>query len=1272
MSSFPAGKYARYKRATAFFLDWLLRARGGGRHAGQRVQLEALNDVVKEIAADPSTLTPKLLQQLPKALAACQYAITLREHVASFFPEDDEGQVGHQYFLELLQGWHRTLRGVEVETPPELADLQLENSKLENYYEVLQVDEDYSPDESSFVPEKDAPKTAKVDRERLFEEAFADELRMELVYLFMELDELLEGVYKVYSEVKQEKRSLVEATVVVKLAMDTASALTARLQLRYPSLRSAQDMFNIIRNSQLKTFRKKIVDLHSNIMKELQKSIKNIGEPGNYLAKYVPGTFLIELLSVGTTLDGVLSATPMDITKTMFFQDGAFGETYGEDRTPTYVLLPETNKNKVFLLQQLPLLYNAIVEKRLLTGSGFDSLAPMGTFMALIDKFYTTREVSIPVVFACICWMKSVAALQGRRYLSRNVSLTFLHSKELLKNMEAAVASNKAVLAFNKANSLLNRCATDIKQWSSAHHLARANPVIAGLTMLNHHFQYLHIANEVMFATSRFRAFGHLYNALVQEGYLERIPFFDEVYEVYAQEVFTPSRAAAIHGAYYRTYLLSSNVRATSLDAVYRGEKLLPGSEAYKKWKAFHLSDVSEVFRLMRLNDKSILKGGSWMEMLDDVADICSKELFDTRVLSRDLLKLNEDLMDAFSELTQVLGQQEYFQEIMGRPIAGESGQQRVNRALEDSVMTFVMPLLDALQPDESIDMSAIPEGKPRMPALNAGSVHIVCGEVGAMIKARFATDVCEKKYFTFPLQPDFATQEYGKLLLEEKTESEAGAAKLVLDDLMKLLSESDGPLTDSDMSYLKAEIKKNPDLLGTFTPTSEYNDLCTLLHQAAAGPAHDADLVDWMIQMAALIVQPQHCRNEPQQKDLSCPRSVLPNTMAVHSAVIAGYKDIVRVLLEADNLIDLNTKTFHTKESLAHLAVRHGQREVLGLLQAFRIDLSCTDGEGRRVCDVTLDREWSREIAASMKSYYKNTLADVKKLRSQQAEHRRNTQRIEKNKRGSKHSSTNLNGSKRKSNKKEKKETVKEESIIATAAVSSSTKSAEAARIYLRILDAAGVEVDETFESRRLTDLERMLRSKATSLFDQLKDSSVPAGDKVDTVESTCKLIKELQWLVSKHADPSNSTFRHIRSVIATEASIGVHLMQKFCRADHPAMWVEELDPVRDLCVMTSDFAKFVVSTAQICVSVNRKPQAREILDLLEKRLVKTPPGQRDPPLFRELVQTYAKARDAMGLGRTSSADTLRNLEWYFSDEAESYELQMILDELSATEKSS
>ncbi|KAI9981404.1 hypothetical protein PInf_009156 [Phytophthora infestans] len=52
--------------------------RGRGRFAGKRLDLDAFNDVVKDVATDPSTLAPKLLQYLPKALGACQCAITLR------------------------------------------------------------------------------------------------------------------------------------------------------------------------------------------------------------------------------------------------------------------------------------------------------------------------------------------------------------------------------------------------------------------------------------------------------------------------------------------------------------------------------------------------------------------------------------------------------------------------------------------------------------------------------------------------------------------------------------------------------------------------------------------------------------------------------------------------------------------------------------------------------------------------------------------------------------------------------------------------------------------------------------------------------------------------------------------------------------------------------------------------------------------------------------------------------------------------------------------
>lgn len=113
-------------------------------------------------------------------------------------------------------------------------------------------------------------------------------------------------------------------------------------------------------------------------------------------------------------------------------RDGFFGETYGEDRTPQYVLPDHTNM-VVFLLQQLPLLFNAILETKTAAGTAFDDSNLTTSFLALMDEYFTSRQVTVPVVFACVCWLKSVAALQGQSGLTRNVSLTFKHTKGLMK-----------------------------------------------------------------------------------------------------------------------------------------------------------------------------------------------------------------------------------------------------------------------------------------------------------------------------------------------------------------------------------------------------------------------------------------------------------------------------------------------------------------------------------------------------------------------------------------------------------------------------------------------------------------------------------------------------------------------------------------------------------------------------------------------------------------------------------------------------------------------
>ncbi|KAG6586885.1 Drug/Metabolite Transporter (DMT) Superfamily [Phytophthora cinnamomi] len=591
-------------------------AHGRGRRAGRCVKLSALSDVVREIASLP----PKLLQELPKALAACQCAITLREHAAALFSGGDSG---HQHFLQLLRGWHKPLRGL---LSGQDADAS-ESRRFENYYQVLQVDEDdmYFPDEELFVAEPGAPSGAKEDRERLFNEAFAEDLRLEVVYFFLELEELVEGVFSIYDQVKRQQRTMVEATVVVKLAMDSATALTPKLQLRYPALKTAEDVINIAVENTPRDYMKKMGKAVTDFWTKFQN---------NSTYTFVPGMLIVDFFSVGSTLASFTSVIPTQAKTKLVARDGFFGETYGEDRTPQYVLPDRTNM-VVFLLQQLPLLFNAILETKSDTGASIDDSNLTTSFLALMDEYFTSRQVTVPVEFACVWWLKSVAALQGQSGLTRNVSLTFKHTKDLMKNMGTTVAKGAVFTADKEIHNGPKQCAEEIKMTSRSRNLARANPLMAGFMMLTYDFHYLHMASEILMVMSRFRAFGHLYNAFVEQGFLQHILFFDDVLEIYDEMIFTPSRAAAVHGSYNRAYLLSSHLTAIAVNAMYRGVPPPAGKAAVKVRKALHFRDLSKIYRLLIEKDKSTLGGASSKAMLDVAADICSKELFQTPTLSR-------------------------------------------------------------------------------------------------------------------------------------------------------------------------------------------------------------------------------------------------------------------------------------------------------------------------------------------------------------------------------------------------------------------------------------------------------------------------------------------------------------------------------------------------------------------------------------------------------------------------------------------------------------
>ncbi|KAF1787412.1 hypothetical protein GQ600_20594 [Phytophthora cactorum] len=238
-----------------------------------------------------------------------------------------------------------------------------------------------------------------------------------------------------------------------------------------------------------------------------------------------------------------------------------------------------------------------------------------GSFMTVKDTFFTSHEIEIST---------SVGALQGDGDLSRNTSLTLKHTAGLLAKLNYlsrtsfyTVAKGAVQPADKELQGFLEIFAQEIKRSAQNDHLAPTNPLLAGLTMLDHHFEYLDQASEVV-AASQFHSFGHIYSALMNEG---RVSIYEEM-------IFNPSGATAVRSPYYRTFLLSSEFKAMALDTATGGQS--PASvDGIKLRPIQRLKEVSQIFRLMTKNDTSFLGGVSSMSLLDMAAEICSQKLFD-------------------------------------------------------------------------------------------------------------------------------------------------------------------------------------------------------------------------------------------------------------------------------------------------------------------------------------------------------------------------------------------------------------------------------------------------------------------------------------------------------------------------------------------------------------------------------------------------------------------------------------------------------------------
>lgn len=99
------------------------------------------------------------------------------------------------------------------------------------------------------------------------------------------LEDLVEAVYNEYYQVKMQKKTLIEATAVVKVAMECATSLTAKLQLCYPAIQLAQDLLPVLSDKIPSGYTRKMVTAVVEFWERCQKS--------EY--KFQPGILLMEL-----------------------------------------------------------------------------------------------------------------------------------------------------------------------------------------------------------------------------------------------------------------------------------------------------------------------------------------------------------------------------------------------------------------------------------------------------------------------------------------------------------------------------------------------------------------------------------------------------------------------------------------------------------------------------------------------------------------------------------------------------------------------------------------------------------------------------------------------------------------------------------------------------------------------------------------------------------------------------------------------------------------
>lgn len=598
-SSAMEGSYVDYKNCTKQFTDWITNAASTVNKASKKIPLtlsglcKRVDIITSDVASIHLLCEEPFLPQLPFALFAGSRAIGLRVRVSSLYEQGLRGSSGvddaaareqnlsHQHCINVLKQCHFRLsrwHNVAVVAasgapdaqakPAGTASLTVDGSWTGNRFDLLSEDDLTLLEEMQGSPEggSDSSMPAAglcatagsavppMDIEIADIDSALGELRVVAICFMLDLTEATKQIDVIWGRVRRDELPILTAVAMTTVVLHNMDAINAHMQLQFPSIRSASDLLLSdagkfvspmqLGRCEISSFYDKLM-LHYRVLCHFRDHVLHPHDD--------------RLMS-----DGVHKLMMYDRNR--------------DKNIPVPIefhqLLPNTEDAiRNFFCAELVNIYNKCRQHRGKYDDLFHSFPSMQNFLKDILHFLDTKEITIPALLRCVCWMNIVQILQSKEELTlgRTVYMARLDSRRY----RAQITYDDPILADLKTR--MNELGVDTNAPCSEdnfgldeYELYNLNPLLAGAHALD-------LMCSASLTMTMFKISGQiclLYSALRQEGFLaESIPFLEEYSKKFHKYIYGSESAVPVRGKYFSTSGLKFNISA---DAIRSAKGLMP------------------------------------------------------------------------------------------------------------------------------------------------------------------------------------------------------------------------------------------------------------------------------------------------------------------------------------------------------------------------------------------------------------------------------------------------------------------------------------------------------------------------------------------------------------------------------------------------------------------------------------------------------------------------------------------------------------------------